>query len=117
MSSTLPMPKTYACIDESNQDNYPLMESYSPLPRTIDELTSAIEELGLEGEIDNHGVVTSLPAKLDVAQKLIEEGKTDQAKIILNGFINEVQAQSGKHITPDAAELLLQAAEYILSNL
>ena len=104
-------------IDENNQDNYPLMEPYSPLPRTIDELQTEIEELGSEGEIDNQGVVTSLLAKLNAAQKLIEDGKIDQAKIILNAFINEVQAQSGKHITPEAAELLIESAEHILSNL
>ena len=104
-------------IDEDNQDNYPLMEPYSPLPRTIDELKTKIEELGAEAEIDNQGVVTSLLAKLDAAQKLIEEGKTDHAKNLLNAFIKEVQAQSGKHITAEAAELLVQAAEHILSNL
>jgi len=93
------------------------MEPWSPLPRTIGELEAEIEELCLEGEIDNRGVVTSLLAKLNAAQTLIAVGKIDQAKTILNAFINEVQAQSGKHITADAAELLLQAAEYILSNL
>ena len=104
-------------IDENNQDNYPLLEPYSPLPRTIDELKSEIEELSSEGEIDNQGIVTSLLAKLDAAQKLIDEGKIDQAKNLLNAFLNEVQAQSGKHIAREAAELLIQAAEYILSNL
>ena len=104
-------------IDEDNQDNYPLMEPYSPLPRTIDELESEIEELGSDGEVDNQGVVTSLLAKLEAAQTLIADEKIDRAKFILNAFINEVQAQSGKHMTADAAELLLQAAEYILSNL
>ena len=104
-------------IDENNRDNYPLMEPYSPLPRTIGELKSEIEELGLEGEIDNQGIVTSLLAKLDVAQKLIEEGKIDQAKNTLNAFINEVQVQSGKHITPETAEILIESAEHILSDL
>ena len=94
-----------------------LMEPWIPFPRTLDELKTEIEELGLEGEIDNHGIVTSLLAKLDVAQKLIDDGNIDQAKNILNAFINEVQAQSGKHITPEAAELLIESAEHILSNL
>jgi len=104
-------------IDENNQDNYPLMEPWSPLPSTIGELKAEIDELDSEGEIDNQGVVTSLVAKLDVAQKLIDDDKIDQAKNLLNAFINEIQAQSGKHITPEAAELLLQSAEHILSNL
>jgi len=104
-------------IDENNQDNYPLMEPYSPLPRTIDELKAEIEELGSDGEIDNQGIVTSLLAKLDAAQKLIADEKVDQAKIILNAFINEVHAQSGKHIRPEAADILIESAEYILSHL
>jgi len=104
-------------LDEDNQDNYPLMEPYGALPRTINELRAAIEEMGLEGAIDNQGVVTSLLVKLDAAQKLIDNGKTDQATNLLEAFINEVQAQSGKHITPEAADILLQSAEHILFNL
>jgi parallel beta-helix repeat protein len=107
-------------IDEDNQDNYPLMEPWTPttpIPTTIDELRTETEDLGLEGEIDNKGIVKSLLAKLNVAQKLIENGKINQAKNILNAFINEVQAQSGKHITREAADILIESAEYILSHL
>ncbi|TET24925.1 MAG: hypothetical protein E3J73_07285 [Candidatus Bathyarchaeum sp.] len=88
-----------------------------PLPETIDRLKTKVEELGSQGEIVNQGIVTSLIAKLNVAQKLFDEGKIDQAKNILNAFINEVEAQSGKHITPDAADVLIESAEYILTNL
>ena len=104
-------------IDDYNQDNYPLMEPRTLLPATIDELKAEIEELGSEGEIDNQSIVRSLIAKLNVAQKLVDNGKIDQAKKILNAFINEVQAQSGKHITPEAADFLIESAEYILSHL
>jgi len=107
-------------IDADNQDNYPLMEPWTPtppIPTTISQLKTEIEELGSEGEIDNKGIVTSLLAKLNVAQKLIDDGKIGQAKNILNAFINEVQAQSGKHITPEAADILIESAEYILSHL
>jgi|GEM_PF-1793942 len=107
-------------INDKNRDNYPLMEPWTPtpsIPTTIDELKTEIEELGSEDKIDNQGIVRSLIAKLDVAQKLIDDGKIDQAKNILEAFINEVQAQSGKHITPDAAGLLIESAEYILSHL
>ena len=75
-----------------------------------------VEELGFEGEIDNQGTVASLLAKLNVAQKLIDDGKIDQAKNILDAFINEVQAQSGKHITLEAADILIQSAGSIISS-
>jgi len=107
-------------IDEDNQDNYPLMEPWTPtppIPTTIDELRTETEDLGFEGEIDNKGIVKSLLAKLNVAQNLVENGKINQAKNILNAFISEVQAQSGKHITPQAADILIESAEYILSHL
>jgi len=107
-------------VDENNQDNYPLMEPWTPtppIPTTISELKTEIEELGLQNEIDNQGIVTSLIAKLNVAQKLIDNGKTDQAKNLLNALINEVQAQSGNHITVDATDILIESAEYILSHL
>jgi len=104
-------------IDENNQDNYPLKEPWTLLPKTIDEMKNEIEELYSKDEIDNQGIVTGLIAKLNAAQKLIDNGKIDQAKNLLNTFINEVQAQSGKHITPETAELLIESAENILSNL
>lgn len=90
---------------------------WSPLPETIGELKTKIEELGSEDEIDNQGIITSLLAKLDAAQKLIDNGKIDQAKNMLEAFINEVQAQSGKHIAPEAADTLTESAEYLIFNL
>jgi len=101
-------------IDESNQDNYPLMEPWTP----IDELKAEIEELGSEGEIDNRGIVKSLIAKLNVAQKLVDKGKIDEAISILEeDFIPQVHNLSGIHITPEAADILIESAEYILSHL
>ena len=107
-------------IDGNNQDNYPLMEPWTPtppIPTTIDELKTEIEELGSEGQIDNRGIVKSLLAKLNVAQKLIDKGKIEEAKSILEeDFIPQVQNLTDIHITKEAAELLIESAEYIISN-
>lgn len=103
-------------IDANNQDNYPLVEPWTPLPRTIGELKTKIEEFGLEGEIDNQGVVKSLIAKLDAAQKLIDKGKIDEAKMVLEDFIMQVQELSGIRITVEAADILIKSAEYIISH-
>ncbi len=87
-------------------------------PRTIGELKTEIEKCGLEGEIDNQGIVRSLIAKLNVAQKLVDKGKVAEAKGILKDvFIRQVQNLSGICITADAADILIQAAEYIRSHL
>ena len=105
-------------IDANNRDNYPLMAPWTPLPRTIGGLKTKIEEQSSQGEIDNHGIVKSLLAKLNVAQKLVDKGKIDEAKSILEeDFITQVQNLSGIHITPEAADILIQSAEYIVSHL
>ena len=107
-------------IDVNNQDNYPLMEPWTPtppIPTTIDELEIEIEELGFEGEIDNRGIVKGLSAKLNVAQKLIDDGKINQATTILESFIRQVQNLTDIHITPEAADILIESAEYIISHL
>jgi len=105
-------------IDDYNQDNYPLMEPYSPIPRTIGELKTEIEELGLQGDIDNQGIVKSLIAKLNLAQKLVDKGKIDEAKSILEeDFIPQVHNLTDIHITSEAAEILIESAEYIMSHL
>ena len=105
-------------IDDDNRDNYPLVEPWSPLPRTIEELKTEIEKCWSEGEIDNQGIVNSLIVKLNVAQKLVDKGNIDEAKSILeDDFISQVQNLSGIHITPEAADILIKSAEYILSQL
>ena len=105
-------------IDADNVDNYPLVEPWSPLPRTIGELKTEIEKCWSEGEIDNQGIVNSLLAKLNVAQKLVDKGKIDEAKSILEeDFVPQVQNLSGIHITPEAADILIKSAEHILSHL
>jgi parallel beta-helix repeat protein len=105
-------------IDENNQDNYPLMEPWIRLPRTIGELKTKVEELGSEGQIDSEGIAKSLIAKLDTAQKMADKGKTDEARNILeDDFIPQVQNLSGTHITVEAADVLVKSAEYIASSL
>ena len=109
-------------IDEDNQDNYPLMEAWAPppppVPRTIDELKTEIEKCWSDGEIDNQGTVNSLLAKLNVAQKLADKGKTDEARSILeDDFIPQIRDLSEIHIAVEAADILIESAEYIISNM
>lgn len=89
----------------------------SPIPTNIQDLESKIEELGSEGEIDNQGIVNGLIAKLNAAQKLVDKGKVDEAKMVLEDFITQVQNLSGIHITKEAADILILSATYIMSNL
>ena len=66
------------------------------------------------GLIDNQGVANSLVQKLEAANAAMGRGQTQVAMNLLRAFINEVSAQSGKHITIDAANMLIADVNTLL---
>ena len=86
-------------------DNYQLNTITNVDPPTLDSLTASLIDFYEAGAIKNKGVFNSLFKKL--------EGYTANT---LNAFINQVKAQSGKKITPEAAEALILDAEWLLDN-
>ncbi|MFC2047831.1 NosD domain-containing protein [Chloroflexota bacterium] len=82
-----------------------------------DSLLLTIEQMFDEGLIDNPGIVNSLLSKITNALDKIDQGKTMPAENILNAFINYIHAQTGKHISQEAAAILIADAEYIIANL
>jgi 2',3'-cyclic-nucleotide 2'-phosphodiesterase (5'-nucleotidase family) len=84
---------------------------------TSQSLVFAVNRFYSEGKIDNDGIQNSLLKKLENAQKDIDKGKLDTAINKLEAFINEVQAQSGKHIAEDAANLLIADAQWVIAHL
>lgn len=58
----------------------------------------------------------SLLAKLQSARKARAAGDCASAATIYQSFISEVQAQSGKHIDPAAAAILVQDAQYLIAH-
>jgi hypothetical protein len=71
-----------------------------PTTTSIQALRDLVTRFTNDGWIDNAGIANSLQSKLDVNA--------------LTGFVNEVQAQSGKHISSQAAKYLLRDAQYLL---
>ena len=69
------------------------------------------------GHITNAGVATSLMAKLDAAQAAFDKGQTDVAINLVNAFVNEVKAQSGKFIVADHADHLVMHAQMVIKTL
>lgn len=69
---------------------------------TVDSLKALVTLFTNNNWIDNAGIANSLQSKLNNNS--------------LNSFVNQVKAQSGKHISSEAAEYLLRDAEYILSQ-
>jgi hypothetical protein len=62
--------------------------------------------------VDNKGIANSLSQKIEAAQKATWVARNN----ILNAFKNEVNAQSSKHITGIAPQVLLQDADSLISQ-
>jgi hypothetical protein len=69
---------------------------------SIQSMQALVARFNTAGWIDNAGIANSLQSKLAVND--------------LADFVSEVQAQSGKHISAQAAGYLLRDARYVLSN-
>ena len=81
---------------------------------------SLIEDIKLSRKIkwiDNDGIMTSLLRKAEGAADSIERGQTKTAENQLNALIREVKAQDEKHIHKHAVTMLIEDAEYLISEL
>ena len=84
---------------------------------TIQDVITEIEISHQLNLIDNNGIKNSLIKKLNNAQRQLESNRKNTTTNILNAFVNEVEAQKGKHIDLDTAELLIEDARYIIEHL
>ncbi len=100
-----------------NSDNQSSASVTFSVIATLPSLRADLSRFYAEGKIDNRGVYNSLMMKLIQAENAIAKGKYQNARNLLKAFISEVQAQSGKHITPEAAAILIADANWVLSGL
>lgn len=77
-------------------------------------LSQSCTELGW---ITNQGICRSLEVKLENAQRQLERGNTNAASGSLQAFLNELEAQKGKQVSPEAYALLYFNGEYLLNRL
>jgi parallel beta-helix repeat protein len=100
-------------IDENNQDNYPLMEPWTPKPpsplEALDELTQTVESYNLDT-----GIETSLTSKLQVAYHSLDRGNHNASTGQLTAFINQVEALRDKKLTNEQADQLTSEAQRII---
>lgn len=82
---------------------------------TIDSLIPGLDRLYAEGKITNQGIYNSLRKKLQGALEAFEKRQGVVTINKLEAFINEVRAQSGKHITAEAADLLIADAQWVIN--
>jgi len=83
---------------------------------TLEGLIADLEDFYEAGEISNKGVFNSLLTKLEGAQASLSKDNAKAAANKLDAFLNEVEAQSGKHIASDAADSLIMGVEWFLEN-
>ena len=82
---------------------------------TVASLLVDINNSLLVGLIDNAGVAASLSNKVAAAQNAsLGASCSDSCRNILKAFENDVNAQTGKHITPAVAGVLLQDVNSIV---
>lgn len=84
----------------------------APGPQTLAELCTVTRQL-----VDQHGIANSLCQKLDAAAAAQLRGSTKAAGNILDAYIAEVRAQTGKWITAPHAALLIQYAQGLKATL
>jgi probable HAF family extracellular repeat protein len=76
------------------------------------ELIFDIEDMGLHGGTEN-----SLLSKLESAINSLDKGKDNAAINKLGAFINHAEAQAGKKLTEEEAEILISAAYRIIDSI
>ena len=84
---------------------------------TLESLHHCVNHALEMGHITNDGVANALLAKLDAAQAALDRGQPAVAVNNLNAFINQVQAQSGKHIDPVHADHMIMHAQMVIATL
>lgn len=81
---------------------------------TIQSLRTCVQHAAEHGHINSQGVTLSLLAKLSTAQAAQDRGQTEVAVKVLEAFVREVRAQTGKHILQEHAEHLLMHAQSVI---
>lgn len=84
---------------------------------TIDSLIASVNVFAGQAKIDDAGTVSGLLKKLNDAKQAVQGGKKPAAISKLQDFIGLVEAQRGRHITVDAAQILIADAQYVIGTL
>lgn len=79
---------------------------------TVDHIADEVKSFNLES-----GIQQSLLDKLTAAKSAIERGQNKTARNILKAFINLVEAQKGKKITNEQAQILLTDTKALINSL
>jgi hypothetical protein len=87
------------------------------LVATIESLQQTVQRLCQEKYITKSGVCNSLLSKLDSALAAQKRGQNKTAVDILLALQNEIRAQTGKAIKPEASSILIMDSNYVIQRL
>lgn len=90
--------------------------AFQPAPITPDSIKADVEGALSSGAIDNGGVANSLLAKLAAAEDARTRGDCGTPANIYQAFINEANAQSGRHLQAATAAQLISEAKFLIAN-
>ena len=90
--------------------------AFEPVLITPESIKTDVRNALASGAIDNQGVANSLLVKLDAAGKARAGGNCAAAARHYNSFINELEAQSGKHVAKPTADQLISEAKFLIAN-
>ena len=107
---------TVTVTDDDGDPGFDTAEVYVQTPsEAIEDVIDTIEEFDLGGGIEN-----GLIAKLDAALSKLNDGNENNDGAAINNleaFINQVEAQRGKKLTEEQADVLVAAAQAIIDSL
>jgi len=83
---------------------------------TVQDVIDSVMDYYDSGDISNAGIYNSLMKQLQGALDALNKDNPQAAENKLKSFINSVKAQSGKHISLEAASSLIMDVEWILAN-
>lgn len=83
---------------------------------TADSIKDDVAQFLALGMIKNNGQANSLTVKLNAAAAARARGDCKTAANNYNAFINELQAQRGKGVDTNAAQVMIADAQYLISH-
>jgi hypothetical protein len=83
---------------------------------TADSIRADVGQFVASGAITNANWASALQATLSGAGAARAQGNCTGAANIYQAFIREVQAQTGKKVTPNAAAIMLADAQYLIAH-
>jgi hypothetical protein len=105
-----------AVLSQTPLPDYPTSLQFAPTVVTIQTVIAQINADVASEAIDNSEVANSLLAKLGKSSGYLAATDCGNYRVSLNAFINEVEAQSGKHIAINAANTLIADAQSLASH-